>query len=321
MKAWICKQYGAPNLLELKEISIPIPKDNEVLIKNQASSVNRTDCATIRAIPVIARLVTGLFKLKHPIPGTEFAGEVVTVGKDVTLFNKGERVFGFKETDFGCHAEYLTISEDKAVAPLPDSLSYEQGAISIEGAHYAINFINKVDLNNNHRVLINGATGGIGSAALQLIKDKGAFVAAVCNTKNIALIESLGADKIYDYTKEDFTEDHQKYHLVIDAVGKSSFGKCKPLLYPGGTYISSELGRFSQNAFLSLITPLFKGRKVKFPLPINPKGSLLLIRNLLEDGRFKPVLDRTYSLEKIVEAYEYVEKGLKTGNVSISIDH
>ena len=184
-----------------------------------------------------------------------------------------------------------------------------------------------MNLKKADKVLVNGATGAIGSAAVQLLKYFDVYVTAVCNTKNIELVKSLGADKVIDYTKEDFTKDKEKYNLVFDTVGKSSFAKCKPLLQPGGIYISSDLGYMAQNIFLPIITPIISklpgqyGKKTIFPMPVDVRGSLLLIKKLVEEGKFKAVIDRSYPLEEIVEAYRYVEKGQKTGNVVITVEH
>jgi len=325
MKAIVCTKYGSPDVLQFREVEKPTPKDNEVLIKIFATTVNRTDCAILRAEPFFSRFVTGIFKPKKPIPGTEFAGKIEAVGKNVTSFKVGDKVFGFDDSGSGSHAQYMTILEDKALTTIPRNMTYEQAAASTEGAHYAYNFIKKVNLKSGQKVLVNGATGAIGSAAVQLLTYFGANVTAVCNTKNIELVKSLGADRVIDYTKEDFTKDNQKYNFVFDTVGKSSFAKCKPLLQSGGIYISSDLGYMAQNIFLPLITPIIKpmigNKKTVFPIPTDCKGSILLIKKLIEEGKFKTVIDREYPLEKIVEAYRYVEKGQKTGNVVITVEH
>ncbi|RKX38046.1 MAG: NAD(P)-dependent alcohol dehydrogenase [Verrucomicrobia bacterium] len=324
MKAIIYTQYGPPDVLELKEIDKPAPSDDEILVKVYATTVNRTDSATIRAIPFFARIITGLFKPKKQTPGTEFAGEIEEIGKDVTSLKVGDRVFGFDDQGSGAHAQYLKISEDNAVT-IPEKLSYEQAAASTEGTHYAYNMINKVNLISGQKALVNGATGAIGSAAVQLLKYFDVYVTAVCNTKNIELVKTLGADKVIDYTKEDFTKDDEKYNFVFDAVGKSSFAKCKPLLQPGGIYASSDLGYMAQNIFLPIITPITSklpgqsGKKTIFPMPVDVRGSLLLIKKLIKEEKFKTVIDRSYPLEDIVEAYKYVEKGQKTGNVVINV--
>ena len=324
MKAIVYTKYGLPEVLQLKEVAKPTPKDNEVLVKIQATTVNRTDCATVRAKPFFMRIITGLFKPKKSIPGTEFAGEVAVVGKSVSSLKVGDRVFGFDDEGLESYAQYLTIQEDKVVT-IPDNLSYNQAAPSFEGAHYAYNFINKVNLQARQNVLVNGATGAIGSAAVQLLKYFEIEVTAVCSTKNIELVKSLGADQVIDYTKADFTKDKQKYDFVFDTVGKSSFFKCKHLLKPGGIYISSDLGFMAQNLFLPLITPIIKpmmgNKKTIFPTPQDIKGSLLFIKSLIEQNKFKALIDRELTLEQIVEAYKYVEKGHKTGNVVITVEH
>ncbi|MFC2071818.1 NAD(P)-dependent alcohol dehydrogenase [Chloroflexota bacterium] len=325
MKAIVYTKYGPPDVLQLKEVVKPTPKDDEVLIKICATTVNRTDCATIRAKPFFARLFTGMFKPKKQIPGTEFAGKIKEIGKNVKSLKVGDKVFGFDDQGSGSHAQYMTISEDKALTTIPKNITYEQAAASTEGAHYAYNFIKKVNIRSGQKILVNGATGAIGSAAVQLLKYFDVNVTAVCNTENIELVKSLGANKVIDYTKEDFTKDKEKYNFVFDAVGKSSFAKCKPLLQSGGIYISSDLGYMAQNIFLPLITPIIKpmigNKKTVFPIPTDIRGSILLIKKLMEQGKFKAVIDRKYSLEQIVEAYRYVEAGHKTGNVVITVEH
>ena len=324
MKAIVYTKYGSPDVLQLKEVEKPVAKDYEVLIRVYATTVNRTDCATIRAIPFFARIITGLFKPKKQIPGTEFSGTIEAIGKNILSLKVGDRVFGFEDQGAKSHAQYLTITEDKAVT-IPENITYEQAAASSEGAHYAYNFINKVGLEKGQDVLVNGATGAIGSAAVQLLKYFGANVTAVCATKNVELVKSLGVDKVIDYLKEDFTKDDQKYNFVFDAVGKSSFFKCRHLLEPGGVYISSDLGYLSQNIFLPLITPIIKPlighKKTIFPTPVNIRESLLLVKKLIELGKFRAVIDRELPLEHIVDAYKYVEKGKKTGNVVITLGH
>jgi len=266
-----------------------------------------------------------MFKPKKQIPGTEFAGKIEEIGKNVKSFKAGDKVFGFDDQGSGSHAQYMTISEDKALTTIPKNITYEQAAASTEGAHYAYNFIKKVNIKSGQKILVNGATGAIGSAAIQLLKYFDVNVTAVCNTKNIELVKSLGANKVIDYTKEDFTKDEEKYNFVFDAVGKSSFAKCKPLLQSSGIYISSDLGYMAQNVFLPLITPIIKpmigNKKTVFPIPTDIRRSILLIKKLIEQGKFKAVIDRKYPLEQIVEAYRYVETGHKTGNVVITVEH
>jgi NADPH:quinone reductase-like Zn-dependent oxidoreductase len=321
MKAIVHTKYGPPEVLQLKEVPKPTPKGNEVLIKIHATTVNRTDSALRKAEPFISRFVTGLIRPKKTILGTEFAGEIEVVGKDITSFQVGDKVFGFSGSDFGAHAEYMTMPEEGSLTTMPANMTYEEAAPSTEGAHYALSFIRKAKLQSGQRVLINGASGAIGSAAVQLTKHFGADVTAVCNTKNVALVKSLGADRVLDYTKEDFTKDDQIYDAVFDTVGKSSFRRCKPLLKPGGIYISSELGYMAQNPILALVTPIIGKKKVMFPIPKPCDENLALFKELIEAGKFRGVIDRCYPLEEIVEAYKYVETGQKTGSVVITMEH
>ena len=229
-------------------------------------------------------------------------------------------MFGFSEDRFGAHAEYLSMPEDGAIATMPANMTFEEVAPSTEGSHYALSGIRKARIRRGHSVLVNGATGAIGSAAVQLLKGLGATVTAVCDTATVELVRGLGADRVIDRTTQDFTKDGQTYDMVLDAVGKSSFGRCKRSLRHRGIYISSDLGPFSQNPILALITPLFRGRKVMFPIP--PKHSqreVGYIKEMIESGAFRPVIDRRYRLDQIVEAYRYVETGQKIGNIVIEI--
>ena len=319
MKAVVCTRYGPPDVLQFKDVEKPVPKDNEVLVRVHATTVNRTDCATRKAEPFLARLFTGLIRPKKTILGTEFAGEIEAVGKDVTSIKVGDKVFGFSGNDCGAHAEYMIMPEEGSLTTMPANMTYEEAAPSTEGATYALSFIRNSNIQSGQQVLINGASGGIGSAAVQLVKYFGAEVTAVCSTKNVALVKSLGADRVLDYTKEDFTRDGQIYDAVLDTVGKSSFRRCKPLLKPGGVYISSELGYMAQNPILALVTPIIGNKKVRFPAPKRSDENVVLFRDLIEAGKFRGVIDRYYPLEEIVEAYRYVETGQKTGNVVITL--
>jgi NADPH:quinone reductase-like Zn-dependent oxidoreductase len=322
MKAVVYTRYGPPQVLQFKDIDKPAPGSNEILIKVHATTVNRTDNATIKAIPFFARLVTGLFRPKRTTPGTEFAGEVEAVGPDVSSIQVGDRVFGFDDQGSRAQAEYLVIREDFA-AVIPDGISYEQAAASSEGAHYARNFINKVDMQPGQYALVYGASGAIGSAMVQLLKAMDVNVTAVCGTRNVELVRSLGADKVIDYMQEDFTGEPKQYDYVFDAVGKISFFQCRHVLKRGGAYISSDLGYLAQNMYLpmvtSLIRPLLGGKRTIFPFPTDIPATLALVRKLMQENRFKAVIDRRYPLDQIIEAYRYVEKGHKTGNVVITI--
>ena len=318
MKASIRRKYGSPNQIKVESIDKPIPKDHEVLIKVYATTVNRTDCANLTAKPFIMRFVLGLFKPRKTILGTDFAGKVESTGKNVKSFSTGDKVFGFNDTGSESQAEYVTTTVENLFL-IPEKIDYKQAAASLEGASYAYTFIHKVNIQSGQNILINGATGGIGSALLQFVRQYDVNITATCNTNNIQLIESLGADNIYDYTKKDFTKENDKYDFIFDAVGKSTFGKCLSLLKEKGVYISSELGPYSQNIFYSLLT-LVLSKKVIFPTPYSTEKTIPYICNLLEKGKFNPVIDREYAFEDISKAYEYVIKGQKIGNVLIKIE-
>ena len=322
MKAVVYEKYGAPDVLELKEVEKPVPKDNEVLIRVHATTVNRTDCGFLRAKPFIVRFFSGLTKPRNTILGNEFAGEIEAVGKDVTTFKVGDKVFGFSGDNFGAHAEYITMPEDGVLATMPSRMTYEQAAPSNEGAYYALVDIKAAHIESGQKVLINGATGAIGSSAVQLVKYIGAHVTAVCDTKRIDMVKALGADRIIDYTKEDFTKLDEKFDVVFDAAGKSWFFKCRRLLKPGGYFVSTELGPFLQNPLFAVWTALFGsfgGKKALFPIPRHSKEYIEYFKKLIEEGKFKPVIDRAYSLEEVADAFRYVETGEKTGNVVITV--
>ncbi len=311
--------YGPPEFLTVQEVKTPTPKDNEVLVRVHAATVNRTDCAILLARPAIVRVISGFPRPRKATPGTDFAGIVEAVGPAVKRFKVGDKVWGFDDHgNTASHAQYLSFPEDKGIDFMPEGVTYEQAAAGIEGAHYAYNFMTKVELRPGSKVLVYGATGAIGSAAVQLLKARDAYVTAVCRTDQVDLVKSLGPDKVVDYMRQDFTQDDILYDFVFDAVGKSTFGHCKPLLRPKGIYISSELGPLVQNPFLALITPFLGGKQVRFPIPLNIRRSLAYVKPLLESGKFKPLIDRRYSLEQIREAYEYSASGLKIGNVILA---
>ncbi|HZL12407.1 MAG TPA: NAD(P)-dependent alcohol dehydrogenase [Prolixibacteraceae bacterium] len=321
MKAIIHTQYGPPEVLQLAEVLKPSPKANEVLVKVHATTVNRTDCGFRSAEYFISRFFSGLFRPKNQILGNEFAGEIVEVGKNIKSFQPGDKVFGYNEKTFGAHAEFMIMAEDAPIAAMPANMTYEEAAPILEGGHYALCDIRAAKVVKGQHVLVNGASGSIGSAAVQLCKYFGADVTAVCATQNIELLKSLGASTVIDFTKEDFTKLGQSFDFIFDAVGKSSFGKCKPLLKKYGIYISTELGSGAQNPFLALITPLLGGKKLLFPIPTINKKDVIFLKELVEAGQYKPVIDRTYTLDEIVEATRYVETGQKTGNVVIIVSH
>lgn len=320
MKAAVQTRYGPPEVVRIAEVDKPTTKDNEVSVKVHATTVNRTDSACRAAKPFFMRFFTGLIRPRATILGNEFSGVVEGVGSGVTSFEVGDKVFGYNEGPFGAHAEYMSIPERGSLAIMPANLTYEDAAPSTEGSHYALSQIRAAKVQSGQDVLVNGATGAIGSAAVQLLKSLGANVTAVCGTDHVELVRGLGADRVIDYTAEDFTRDKQTYDVVLDAVGKSSFGRCKRLLKPSGIYLSSELGPLAQNPFLALITPLLRGKKVLFPIPKHDQEMVRYFKDLIESGKFKPVVDRTYPLDQIVEAYRYVATGQKIGNVVISVE-
>jgi len=319
MKAAIHTKYGPPEVVKIKEVPKPTPKSNEVLIQVYTSTVNRTESGFRSAEYVISRFWSGLFRPKYQTLGCEFAGVIEDVGSEVTLFKKGDKVFGYDDETFGGHAEYLTISENKAIETIPENLTFDQAAPLLEGAHYALCNIRASKISSGQKAMVYGATGAIGSAAVQILKYWGVTVTAVCNTKNVELVKSLGADLVIDYQTQDFTQTNEKYHFIFDAVGKSSYGACKPLLTDKGIYVSTELGKNAENIFLALVTPLFKGKKVIFPIPTIDKQDVLFLKQLVAEGKYKAIIDREYRLEQIVEAYKYVESGQKTGNVILKI--
>lgn len=320
MKAAVQTRYGPPEVVRIHEVPKPTIKGNELLVRVRATTVNRTDCAYRAARPFFMRLFTGLTRPRATVLGNEFAGVVETIGTEVTRFAVGDRVFGYNEGPFGAHAEYLSIPQDGSLATIPANVTYEQAAPSTEGSHYALSHIRAAQVQPGQDVLVYGATGAIGSAAVQLVKSLGANVTAVCGTANLELVGGLGADRVIDYTAQDFTKDEHRYDVVLDSVGKSSFSQCKQLLKPGGIYLSSELGPWAQNPFLALIAPLQRGKKVMFPIPKHDQEMVGYLKELIESGQFTPVIDRTYPLDQIVEAYRYVETGQKTGNVVISLE-
>ncbi|RYC68860.1 MULTISPECIES: NAD(P)-dependent alcohol dehydrogenase [Spirosoma] len=319
MKAAIHTHYGPPEVVQIREVDKPTPGPRDLLIRVYASTVNRTDCGFRSAEYVISRLFSGLLRPKQQTLGCEFAGQVEAVGTDVTLFRPGDRVFGFNDSQFGGHAEYMTLPEDAAVTTIPAGLAYDEAAPIAEGAHYALCNIRASGITRGQKALVYGATGAIGSAAVQLLRQAGVVVTAVCASPHVGLVRSLGADRVIDYTREDFTKTGEVFQVVFDAVGKSSFGQCKPILSETGNYISTELGKNGENVFRALLAPLQRGKKVLFPLPTTTRDDIVFLRDLVSQGAFRPVIDRRYPLSQIVDAYRYVETGQKIGNVVITL--
>jgi NADPH:quinone reductase-like Zn-dependent oxidoreductase len=318
MKAAVRSKYGSPKVLTIKEVKIPTPKDDEILIRVYATTVNRTDCHILSGLPFIMRFFTGLFKPRLATTGTDFAGQIESAGKNVKSFKPGDKVMGFGGA-FGCgsHAQYFTLPETKAIITIPGNITYDQAAACIEGASYALDVVNMVNPAAGQKALVIGATGAIGSSTVQFLKFHGVYVTAVCSSENSDLVKSLGADKVIDYKNDDFTKDRERYDFIFDSVAKSTFSKCKHLLKKKGIYTSSG---GIENIFPLLITPLLGGKKVLFRPPKNIKAGLSIIKDLIEKGKFRAVIDRKYPLDKIVEAFEYVETGQKITNVIITMD-
>lgn len=320
MKAWVYTRYGPPEVVQLKTVERPLPKDNEVLIRIHATTVNRTDCGFRSAEYFISRFFTGLLKPKNQILGNEFAGEIVAVGTYTNTYKIGDRVFGYNDRTMGGHAQYLALPETATFTTIPSDMSYSEAAPICEGSHYALCDIRAAKVKSGQRTLVYGATGAIGSAAVQLLKHFGAHVTAVCHTNYIDLVKSLGADEVIDYTKSDYTNTQNKYDLVFDAVGKTSFGKCKPVLTEKGIYISTELGKNSENIRFAISTSFFKGKRVLFPIPTFSHDDLNFLKTLVEKKIYRPVLDRIFKFEEMHEAYHFVETGQKIGNVVITVE-
>ncbi|CAN5404510.1 NAD(P)-dependent alcohol dehydrogenase [soil metagenome] len=280
MKAAVSIKYGSPEVISLKEISTPDPKDNEVRVKVYATTVNRTDCGLRSAHPFITRFFTGFFRPKNTILGSEFTGIIDVVGKDVKSMKVGDEVFGISASKYGAHAEYLCMDEEASITTIPANLNLENSLAIGEGSWYAWNNLKEVKLKQGNTMLINGGSGSIGSAAIQLAKSFGVEVTAVTNTKNIELVKELGASHVIDYIQEDLTILDVQFDYIFDAVGKSTYFKCKKLLKPKGVFFSTELGPYMQNPFLVLWTSLFGSKKVLFPIPQDKKENLLYFKSL-----------------------------------------
>jgi NADPH:quinone reductase-like Zn-dependent oxidoreductase len=318
MKAAVCSKYGSSDVLSIKEIDKPTPKDNEVLIKVYAASVNRTDNHVLTGRPFFMRLFTGLFKPKLAVTGSDFAGQIEATGSAIKSFKVGDRIMGFGGV-FGIasHAQYIAFPETKGIVLMPCNITYEQAAACLEGTYYAAAGITALKPTAGQKALVYGATGAIGSAYIQFLNYYGVYVTAVCGGENSELVRSLGADKIIDYKTQDFTKDEERYDFIFDAVDKTGFLKCKRLLKKNGIYTSS--GGF-EYLLWALLTRLLGGKKVLFIPPKDIKGTLGFIKELIEKGSYRPVIDRTYPLDKIAEAFVYVASGQKIGSVIITMD-
>jgi NADPH:quinone reductase-like Zn-dependent oxidoreductase len=323
MKAIVFTEYGPADVLQLKEVEKPTPRENEVLIRINAATVNATDPINRKGEPFISRLFTGLTRPKNPIPGTELAGDIEAVGVDVKLFKEGDQVVA--QNDFGAYAEYICLPEEGSLGLKPANMTYGEAAAVGDGALGAVVYLrDKANIQKGHDVLINGASGGLGTAAVQLAKYFGAEVTGVCSTTNIELVKSLGADKVIDYTREDFTKTGQTYDFIFDAVSKSSFSRCKGSLKQRGVYIRTMP---TPAYFINVLwTSIIGSKKAMFAAPgMRPPSEktkdLAFLKELVEAGKIKSVIDKRYPLEQIAEAHRYVETGHKKGNVVLTMEH
>jgi NADPH:quinone reductase-like Zn-dependent oxidoreductase len=316
MRAVVHDTYGPADILRIEDVDRPVPKENEVLVKVHATTVTRSDCGYRAADPFFSRAFTGLRRPKQRIIGMELAGVVEAIGSAVTEFEVGDEVFGLRS---GANAEYVCVREQGALALKPAGLSFEEAAPLSDGASIARACLEKANLGPGRRIVVYGASGAIGTAGVQIAKASGAHVTAVCNTKNVELVRALGADEVVDYQQEDFTKSGKEYDVVFDAVGKQSFRRCRRALKPGGLYIETDLGFMWHVPLLAFASRWIGTKRVTLPIPKYTKEDVLFVKELIEAGKYRPVIDRTYPLEDVVEATRYVETGQKTGNVVLTV--
>jgi NADPH:quinone reductase-like Zn-dependent oxidoreductase len=318
MRAVVYDKYGPPEVLRLEEVERPVPGDDEVLVKVHATTVNRTDCGWRTAKPFIARYFIGLLRPKRKVLGMELAGEVEAIGAAVTEFQVGDHVFGVK--GFGAHAEFVSVRESAAVAHKPAGISFEEAAAVCDGACSALSCLRRGGVHEGQKVVVYGASGSIGTAAVQIAKYLGADVTAVCNTKTVELVRSLGADEVVDYLYEDFTKNGKTYDVIFDAVGKHSFRRCRGSLKPGGIFVSTDLGFMWHLPLLALLTRRIGNKRAALGIARYTKKDVLLVKELIEAGKYRAVIDRRYPLQDVVEATRYVDTGQKTGNVVLTVN-
>lgn len=323
MKAIEYSTYGTPEVMQLIEVEKPSPQPNEVLIQIHATTVTATECTFRKGEPFFTRTFTGLTKPKLKRLGEELSGEIVAVGKDVKNFNQGDLVFGTAGPGFGANAEYLCVPADGVLSLKPSNTNFEEAASSVDGFLTAMPFLRDTGkIKKGQKILINGASGSVGSAAIQVAKYFGATVTGVCSTDNMDLVKALGADKVIDYTSEDFTNSRESYDIIFDAVGKISFSRAKKALVKNGTFLEAGIGMGILPQMLW--TSILGGKKAKVAAtglrsPKERAKDLTLLKFLMEEGKIKPVIDRSYSMERISEAHAYVDKGHKKGNVVITV--
>jgi NADPH:quinone reductase-like Zn-dependent oxidoreductase len=318
VKAVVYDGYGPPDVLRLEDVERPVPQDDEVLVKVHATTVNRTDTGLRSAEFFISRFFTGLRRPKRRILGMEFAGEVEAVGTGVTEFEVGDQVFGVK--GFGAHAEYVCIRESAPLAHMPNNVTFEEAAAVCDGAALALACLRKAGPLEGRNVLVYGASGSVGTAGVQLAKHFNAHVTAVCNTKNVELVRSLGADEVIDYLQEDFTKNGKTYDVVFDAVGKHSFRRSRGSLRPGGTFVDTDPGFMWHLPLLAVLTRWIGSKRVSMGMTRYSKKDVLFLKELIEAGEYRAVIDRRYPLEDVVDATRYVETGQKTGNVVLTLN-
>jgi NADPH:quinone reductase-like Zn-dependent oxidoreductase len=318
MKAAVSHRYGSPDVLDIREISVPVPGAGEILVRVHATTVGRTDTCALRAHPFFVRPHTGLLRPKRNIPGFDFSGTVVATGSGATKFRQGDRVFGLTPGGYGAHAEYVCMPASAAVCSMPTGKRFQE-VVVCEGAWYADTYLRAFNLKPGHNILIYGASGAIGTAAVQLAKFYGAEVTAVVAKPQLELARRLGADQVVDYTAEDFTAIGEVFDFVLDAVGKTSYFQCRRLLKPRGVFAATDLGRWWQNIFLSVWSSLWRTGRVMLPLPRNDRQFVEFLKTLIESGDFRAVIDRTYRLSDIADAYRYVETGKKVGIVVVEV--
>jgi NADPH:quinone reductase-like Zn-dependent oxidoreductase len=325
LKAIVYTKYGPPEVLQLTEVEKPTPRDNEVLIRIDATTVTKYDCwvrsfkASTRFLALLFGMSFGLIRPKNPILGTELAGEVEAVGKDAKLFRKGDQVFGYPGMTMGAYAEYICLPEDGVLAKKPANMTIEEAAAVQQGALTALFFLRKGNIQSRQKVLVFGASGGVGLFAVQLAKYFGAEVTGVCSTTKLELVKSMGADKVIDYTKEDFAKRGQTYDIIFDTVGKSPFSGSERSLKKKGFYLFATYGL--PRLFRILRLNLTTSKKAISPLLKETTEDLIFLRELIEAGKLKAVIDRRYPLEQAAEAHRYVESGHKKGNVVITVEH
>ncbi len=317
MRAVVHDRYGPPEVLRIDEVERPLPKPGEVLVRVQATTVTRSDCGYRAADPFFSRVFTGLRAPRQRIVGAELAGVVEEVGEGVTEFEVGDRVFGLRS---GANAELVCVREQGALAHMPAGLTFEEAAALSDGPSIAHACVQAAGVREGQSIAVYGASGSIGTAVVQLATAFGAEVTAVCDTGHVELVRSLGAVEVVDYLQEDFTRNGRTYDAVIDAVGKQSFRHCRHSLHPGGTYVETDLGFLWHVPLLALSTRWVGSKRVRLPIPKYTKEDVLLVKRLVEEGKYRAVVDRTYPLEDVVEATRYVERGQKTGNVVLTLD-